>query len=89
MNRIITAGLLATEARPGDDRARLLRLTRTVRDLLPRLRTIENQFHTAIEDRCDPAALDACHTVLGGVIDGLPRVPPTQTAAPLGYPAKR
>ena len=66
VSRMITAGLLATEALPGDDRARLLRLTQTARDLLPRLREIEDQFHTAIEERFDPSVL------LGDFVAGLP-----------------
>jgi len=72
VNRMITAGLLATEAQPGDDRARLLRLTPAARNLIPPLRTIEDQFHSAIEERCDPTALEACRTVLSGFVEGLP-----------------
>ena len=72
VSRMITAGLLATEALPGDDRARLLRLTQTARDLLPRLREIEDQFHTAIEERFDPSAIDACRVLLGDFVAGLP-----------------
>ena len=72
VNRMTSAGLLATEASPDDERARWLRLTPAARDLLLRLRQIEDGLHTAIEDRFDPAALQACSTVLGGFVDGLP-----------------
>jgi len=72
VNRMISAGLLTTESPPDDDRARWLRLTPAARDLLPRLREIEDALHGAIEDRFDPATLEACRTVLGGFVDELP-----------------
>jgi DNA-binding MarR family transcriptional regulator len=72
VNRMISAGLLATESSPDDERARWLRLTPAARELLPRLREIENALHTAIEARFDPATLEACRGVLGGFVDGLP-----------------
>ncbi len=72
VNRMIAAGLLTTEATPDDDRARWLRLTPAARALLPRLREIEDGLHTAIEDRFDPADLEACRAVLGDFVQGLP-----------------
>lgn len=72
VNRMLAASLLTTESSPDDDRARWLRLTPAARDLLPRLREIEDQLHTAIEDRFDPADLEACRAVLGGFVNELP-----------------
>ena len=87
VNRMVTAGLLTTEPSPDDDRARWIRLTPTARDLLPRLREIEDQLHTAIEATVDPADLAACRTVLEGFIDGLPAAEALQRRAPA--PARR
>ena len=72
VNRMVAAGLLTTEPAPEDDRARWIRLTPTARGLLPRLREIEDQLHTAVEAAVDPADLQACRTVLAGFVDGLP-----------------
>ena len=72
VNRMISAGLLTTEASPDDERARWLRLTPAARDLLPRLREIEDALHTALEDRFDSDALEACREVLAGFVNGLP-----------------
>jgi DNA-binding MarR family transcriptional regulator len=72
VNRMIAAGLLSAEASPDDERARWLRLTPAARDLLPRLREIEDALHTALEDRFDSKALEACRQVLAGFVDGLP-----------------
>ena len=72
VNRMVEAGLLTTEPSPDDDRARWIRLTPHARGLLPGLREIEDQLHTAIEATVDPASLDACRTVLEGFVDGLP-----------------
>ena len=72
VKRMTAAGLLTTEAPPGDERARWLRLTPAARALLPRLREVEDQLHTTIETAFDPDALEACRTVLGGFVDGLP-----------------
>ena len=72
VNRMGAAGLLTTEPAPDDDRARWIRLTPTARGLLPRLREIEDQLHTAVEAAVDPADLQACRTVLEGFIGGLP-----------------
>jgi DNA-binding MarR family transcriptional regulator len=72
VNRMVTAGLLTTEPSPDDDRARWIRLTPAARSLLPKLRKIEDQLHTAIESTVDPADLDSCREVLEGFIDGLP-----------------
>jgi MarR family transcriptional regulator, organic hydroperoxide resistance regulator len=72
VNRMVSAGLLSTGPSPDDDRARLVTLTPAARDLLPRLREIEDQLHTAIEQTANPASLEACRAVLGNFIDGLP-----------------
>lgn len=72
VNRMITAGLLAAEASTDDDRVLLLRLTLTARDLLPRIRALEDHLHTAIETKFDPTELHTCLTVLESFIDGLP-----------------
>ena len=72
VNRMVIAGLLTTEPSPDDDRARWIRLTPAARSLLPALREIEVQLHTAIEVTVDPAGLDACRAVLEGFVDGLP-----------------
>jgi DNA-binding MarR family transcriptional regulator len=72
VNRMVSAGLLTTEPSPDDERARWIRLTPAARVLLPGLREIEDQLHTAIETAVDPASLEACQAVLGKFIDGLP-----------------
>ncbi len=72
VNRMVSAGLLTTEPSPDDDRARWIRLTPAARVLLPTLRDIEDQLHTAIEQAVDPTSLDACRAVLGALVDGLP-----------------
>lgn len=72
VSRMVTAGLLTTEPSPDDERARWIRLTPHARNLLPRLRQIEDQLHTAIESTVDPADLKACRAVLEGFIGGLP-----------------
>jgi MarR family transcriptional regulator, organic hydroperoxide resistance regulator len=72
VNRMVSAGLLTTEPSPDDDRARWIRLTPAARGLLPRLREIEDQLHTAIEKAVNSASLEACRAVLGDFIDGLP-----------------
>ena len=72
VNRMVSAGLLTTEPSPDDDRARWIRLTPAARVLLPRLREIEDQLHTAIETTVSSADLEACRTVLGELIGGLP-----------------
>jgi MarR family transcriptional regulator, organic hydroperoxide resistance regulator len=72
VNRMVSAGLLTTEPSPDDDRARWIKLTPAARVLLPRLREIEDQLHTAIEKTVNSTNLDACRAVLGNFIDGLP-----------------
>jgi DNA-binding MarR family transcriptional regulator len=72
VNRMVSAGLLTTEPAPDDDRARWIRLTPAARVLLPSLREIEDQLHTAIENTVDLTGLAACRAVLGKFIDGLP-----------------
>ena len=72
VTRMVSAGLLTTEPSPHDDRARWIRLTPAARSLLPRLREIEDQLHTAIEAAVDPANLEAARAVLAGFVDGLP-----------------
>ena len=72
VNRMVSAGLLTTEPSPDDDRARWIRLTPAARVLLPRLREIEDQLHTAIEKTANATSLEACRAVLGDFIDGLP-----------------
>jgi len=72
VNRMVSAGLLTTGPSPDDDRARWITLTPAARDLLPRLREIEDQLHTAIEKTASPASVEACRAVLGNFIDGLP-----------------
>jgi DNA-binding MarR family transcriptional regulator len=88
VNRMISAGLLTTEASPDDERARWLRLTPEARDLLPRLRQIEDALHGAIENRFDPATLEACRSVLSGFVEGLPAGEALQRRDPDGA-AKR
>lgn len=72
VNRMVTAGLLSTEQSPQDERARWIRLTPAARALLPALREIEDQLHSAIENTVSPTSLKACRTVLGNFVDGLP-----------------
>jgi DNA-binding MarR family transcriptional regulator len=72
VSRMVSAGLLTTEPSPDDDRARWIRLTPAARVLLPRLREIEDQLHTAIEDTVNSTNLEACRAVLGDLVDGLP-----------------
>jgi len=72
VNRMVSAGLLTTEPSPDDDRARWIRLTSAARVLLPGLREIEDQLHTAIEKTVNPTGLEACRAVLGGFVHGLP-----------------
>ena len=72
VNRMVTAGLLTTEPSPDDERARWIRLTPHARSLLPKLREIEDQLHTAIEATVDRTNLKACQAVLEGFIDGQP-----------------
>jgi len=72
VNRMVSAGLLTTEALPGDDRARWLRLTPSARALLPRVRRIEDELHASIEKAFDSSDVQACRAVLGGYVHGLP-----------------
>jgi MarR family transcriptional regulator, organic hydroperoxide resistance regulator len=72
VNRMVSAGLLTTEPSPDDERARWIRLTPAARVLLPGLREIEDQLHTAIETTVNSTNLEACRAVLGDFIDGLP-----------------
>jgi DNA-binding MarR family transcriptional regulator len=72
VNRMVSAGLLTTEPSPDDDRARWIRLTPAARVLLPGLREIEDQLHSAIETTVNSTSLEACRAVLGDFIDGLP-----------------
>jgi DNA-binding MarR family transcriptional regulator len=72
VNRMVEAGLLTTEPSPDDDRARWIRLTPHARTLLPALRDVEDQLHTAIEASVDPAQLTASRAVLEGFVAGLP-----------------
>lgn len=72
VNRMVSAGLLTTGPSPDDDRARWIKLTPAARDLLPRLREIEDQLHAAIETTVDATSLEACRAVLGNFIAGLP-----------------
>ena len=72
VKRMVEAGLLTTEAAPDDDRARWIRLTPHARSLLPALREVEDQLHSAIEASVDPAQLTATRVVLEGFVDGLP-----------------
>jgi DNA-binding MarR family transcriptional regulator len=69
---MVSAGLLTTEPSPDDDRARWIKLTPAARALLPRVREIEDQLHTAIETTVDSTDLEACRAVLGNFINGLP-----------------
>src|SRR6202008_3879570 len=57
VNRMVSAGLLTTEPSPHDDRARWIRLTPAARVLLPKLREIEDQLHTAIEKTVNSIAV--------------------------------
>jgi MarR family transcriptional regulator, organic hydroperoxide resistance regulator len=72
VNRMVSAGLLTTEPSPDDDRARWIKLTPAARVLLPRLREVEDQLHTAIENTVNSTNLEACRTVLGNLVEGLP-----------------
>lgn len=72
VNRMVTVGLLTTQPSPDDDRARWIRLTPTARELLPRLREIEDQLHTAIENSLDSASLEVCQAALESLTNGLP-----------------
>ena len=72
VNRMAEAGLLTTESAPDDERARWIRLTPHARSLLPALRDVEDQLHTAIEAGVDPAKLTATRVVLEGFVDGMP-----------------
>ena len=72
VNRMVEAGLLTTEPSPDDDRARWIRLTPHARTLLPALRDVEDQLHTAIEASVDPAQLTASRAALEGFVAGLP-----------------
>jgi MarR family transcriptional regulator, organic hydroperoxide resistance regulator len=72
VNRMVSAGLLTTEPSPADDRARWIRLTPAARVLLPGLREVEDQLHTAIETTVNSNSLETCRAVLGNFIDGLP-----------------
>jgi MarR family transcriptional regulator, organic hydroperoxide resistance regulator len=72
VNRMVSAGLLATEPSPDDDRARWIKLTPAARALLPKLREIEGQLHTAIETTVSSTDLEACRAALGSFVDGLP-----------------
>jgi MarR family transcriptional regulator, organic hydroperoxide resistance regulator len=72
VNRMVSAGLLTTEPSPDDERARWIRLTPAARVLLPGLREIEDQLHTAIETTVNSTNLETCRSVLGNFIDGLP-----------------
>ncbi len=72
VNRMMSAGLLTSEQSPEDDRVSCLRLSAAARDLVPQIRTIEDQLHTTIEHSFDPTALDTCIAVLSAFVDGLP-----------------
>ena len=72
VNRMVEAGLLTSEPAPEDERARWIRLTPHARSLLPALREVEDQLHTTIEARIDPAKLTASRAVLADFVDGLP-----------------
>lgn len=72
VNRMVAVGLLTTQPSPDDDRARWIRLTPAARDLLPRLREIEDQLHTAIESSVDSVSLEVCRAALEGLTNGLP-----------------
>ena len=72
VTRMVAAGLVSTEPSPEDDRARLVKLTSEGRALLPRLREVEEQFHSGIEAAVTPADLEACERVLGAFINGTP-----------------
>ena len=72
VTRMVAAGLLTTEALPGDDRARWLRLTPAARVMLPKVRSIEDELHASIEKTFDAGGLGACRAVLGGFVAGLP-----------------
>ncbi|MCV7049891.1 MarR family transcriptional regulator [Mycobacterium heidelbergense] len=72
VNRMVSAALLTTEPSPDDDRARWIKLTPAARALLPRVREIEDQLHTAIETTVNSTDLEACRAVLGNFVDGLP-----------------
>ena len=72
VTRMVSAGLLTAEPSPEDVRARWIRLTPAARALLPSLRELEEQLHTAIESSVEAADLEVCRTVLGGFVDGLP-----------------
>lgn len=72
VNRMVSAGLLTAELSPDDDRARWIKLTPAARSLLPKLRDIEDQLHTAIEQATEPTDLDTCRGVLEKFVNGLP-----------------
>lgn len=72
VNRMVSAGLLATEPAPDDDRARWIKLTPAARALLPKLHEIEDQLHTAIETTVGSTNLEACRAALGTFVDELP-----------------
>lgn len=72
VTRMVSAGLLTTEPSPEDERARWIRLTPHARSLLPRLREIEDQLHSAIEAAVDPAGIEACRGVLTGFTESTP-----------------
>ena len=71
VSRMVAAGLLTAQPSPDDVRARCLRLTPAARQLLPTIRRVENELHTAIEQRFPPAQLRACRAVLAGFVEGL------------------
>ena len=72
VTRMAAAGLVSTEPSPEDERARWIKLTPAARALLPALREIEDQLHTAIEESVTATNLKACRAVLGNFVDGLP-----------------
>jgi DNA-binding MarR family transcriptional regulator len=88
VNRMMSAGLLTSEPSPDDDRVSCLRLSAGARELIPQIRTIEDQLHTTIEQAFDPSDLADCIAVLSGFVDGLPagealrrRTTPPQTTS--------
>ncbi len=72
VSRMVGAGLLTSKPSPDDVRARRLTLTPAARKLLPAVRQIEENLHTAIEQRFPASKLQACRAVLGGFVEGMP-----------------